>query len=267
MNDHHQLRVAYERHQQRHQALELVALLFKLQSDIQDLREISLSRIAHKTTDSSSIQALRQPIIKDLQRIQALREPYINENDWQALGLRWFTLQQTLGQVEAAACFESHNSMIRSLLQLTTHIMDKAPFAALPQHSQSLVKLYLKELPEVLEAISQIDAILRFEREGRQPAPTSILSEYKAHLARFVSQASRHLAYLYPVEDLPKTLALTDQPVEDQAPPRTPSGENLKVDCRMALQAFIHNGLGELQHLTEEELTTWIGGDKQTQAK
>ncbi len=233
------LKGAFEHHRSRQQQLLLVEGLLDLLAYVHEHRALCLPWIAGEAVD---LTAQRNAIIDALRGIQSQREPWITEEDWQQMAANWFDIQYLRSNVTPEEAIERHQALITQILGELGKVPDGSSFESLPDSSRQLARLYLKELPDLLEALARIRCINEgLAHNGGTPGYEK-LAEQLPFLQRFVSTSVRHIAYAFPESGFPAEVEVHDY-----------------LQLRQKIELMIWRGRHILAQLTEDTLSIWMG--------
>jgi hypothetical protein len=264
------IRLAFERHQQRQKCLNLCGQILDLITHIQQHRGATLAILAGDDFFETRLNAIKPRVLKNLQDVQALRTDFITNNTWETLCAEWFTVNNHWRHDNAFHNFELHTHLIQQLLKLFRDFCDSPIFQNLENNHARLAKLTLQELPELMETTAQIRGIGTHCLVSGDS--DKVFTDRLGFLKRYFSRITDHLNAVYPMDKL-----LADQSpwyeimtswstIESQLSSGLKGSSNLTADSFFndsSLLVFqtkqcIKIGIKRLKNATDTNIQEWI---------
>ena len=194
------IKVAFERHQQRQKCLILCNQILDLIAHIQQHRGATLAILAGDDFFEARLSTIKPRILESLQEVQLLREDFISNDTWETLCAEWFTVNYHWRQDNAFHNFELHTHLIQQLLKLFKDFYQGPNFQNLESNYAPLAKLTLQELPELMETTAQIRGIgthCLVSGDGDKA-----FADRLGFLSRYFTRITDHLNAVYPMDKL-----------------------------------------------------------------
>jgi len=264
------IKVAFERHQQRQKCLLLCNQILDLITHIQQHRGATLAILAGDNFFEARLAAIKPRILESLQQVQQTRYNFISNNIWENLCAEWFTVNYHWRQDDAFHNFELHTHLIQQLLKLFKDFYHGPNFQNLENKYAPLAKLTLQELPELMETTAQIRGIGTHCLVSGDS--DKAFSDRLGFLSRYFTRITEHLNAVYAMDKL-----LTDQsPWQDII--TSWSGIEAKINAgltnnrRLTADSFFNDnsllvfqtcqcikiGIKRLRNATDTDIQNWI---------